>query len=73
MKVLCTTTGETTSHLTKLANYANQVIGYALADAVLKNGSESGVAKRQAEMYIPVPRHFLPCLSFARNVVQRTL
>jgi hypothetical protein len=24
-------------------------------------------------MYIPVPRYFLPCLSFARYVVQRFL
>ena len=30
MKDLCTTTGETTSHLTQLADYAKQVIGYAL-------------------------------------------
>ena len=60
-----TTTGETTSHLTKLANYANQVIGYALADAALKNDSKSSCT----EMYIPVSRHFLPCLNFARYVV----
>jgi len=34
----CTTTGETTSHLAKLANYANQVIDYAPVDAALCNG-----------------------------------
>jgi hypothetical protein len=36
-----TTTDKTTSHLTKLVNDTNQVIGYALADTALKNGSES--------------------------------
>jgi hypothetical protein len=30
----------------KLANYANQVIGYALADAALKNSSKSSCANR---------------------------
>jgi hypothetical protein len=37
----------------------------ALADTVLKNSSESSCAL----MHIPVPRYFLPCLSFARDVV----
>jgi hypothetical protein len=46
-----TATGETTSHLTKLANYANKVIGYALVDAALKNSSKSGVAKRQTKAH----------------------
>jgi len=36
-----TTTDGTTSHLTKLASYANQVTGYALVDAALKNDSKS--------------------------------
>jgi hypothetical protein len=44
-KGLCTTTDETTSHLTKLANYANQVIGYTLADTALKIVSKSSCTK----------------------------
>ena len=43
MKVLCTTTGETISHLTKLANYANQVIGYTLGDTSSKNGHDTAL------------------------------
>jgi len=38
----------------------------ALADTALKNGSKSSCTK----MYIPVSRHFLPCLSCARYVVR---
>ena len=40
------TTEGTTSHLTKLANYANPVIGYVLDITALLKDSKSGVAKR---------------------------
>jgi hypothetical protein len=69
LKDLCATTGETTSYPTNLAKYTNQVVGYTLVDAALKNCSKSSCTK----MYIPVAHYFLPCLNCARYVVKRSL
>lgn len=44
-------TDETTSHLTKLAYYANKVIGYSLDITALLKDSKSGVAKRQTKVH----------------------
>jgi phenylacetate-coenzyme A ligase PaaK-like adenylate-forming protein len=47
----CNTTDGTTSHLTKLANYANQVIGYALGDTTSKSDSKSSCIKHTLRFF----------------------
>ena len=58
-------TDGTTSHLTKLAYYANKVIGYALDITALLKDSKSGVAKRQTNRifrFLVLSRLVLPSL-----------
>ncbi len=55
-------TDETTSHPAKLANYANQAIGYARTGIEVAQCSSSSCTS----MYTPVPRSGLPQSRSAR-------